>query len=250
MKAALLLVLPLVLLPGGDEFAAGVRAYREGRFREAFEAFSAAETAAGYEASAALLFNRALAALHVGELRVAEISAEKAAVRGGAEFEGIRDFVFANAAFLRCARAEAEADLMDADPTALRRAIVNAESALDLWRRAATSRDDWPEARRNVERAVLKLEELKRKHEEAEKNRKTRKEKGPEPEPEPEPERDPESDDPEEVEQDPVPQQEPGALSPEELTALLDTLVRKEREKRALRRARQRVRTIDVENDW
>ena len=241
MKAPLLSL--LLLLPSGDPFAEGVRAYEEGRFRDAYEAFTEAEYAAGNAASAALLYNRALAALHVGELRAAEFSAEKSAARGGPEFAGLRDFLLGNAAFIACQRAEAEANLRDADPTSLGRAINHARTAGDFWQLAALSRPDWPAARRNVERALLKLEELEQQKAEAEANQAPKTEAEPKPPPEP--------DEPtEEIEQDPTLQEAPPELTPEEIGRLLEKLAQIENEKRTLREAWQRMRTANVENDW
>ena len=247
MRTVLTLMLPLFLL-GGDEFAAGVRAYREDRFEDAFAAFARAEASAGHGASAELLSNLALAALRVRKLRVAEFSAEKAAVRGGPEFEPFREFVFGSAAFARCELAKAETELTDPDPTAFGRAIAHAEQARDAWQRAATSRADWPEARRNVERALLALDDLLARKREADRNRRSKREqtaRTPD---------DPEQRDPdalvEEVEQDPVPQQGATDLPPGHLERLLAMLAEKEKEKRALRRARQQVRSVRVEKDW
>ena len=235
----------LVLLGGGDEFAAGVRAYQQGHFAEAYEAFSAAEQACGDDATAELLYNRALAALQVGQLRVAEYSAEKAVVRGGAGFAGLREFLFGCAAFARCERAEAEGSMLDADPTAFGRAMAHCVAARDFWQRAAMSRVDWPQARRNAERAAVKLEELRQKKEDADRQRRARVEKQPQPQPEP-----PKTEGPrEEVEQTPVPQQQPTGMPPDLLDVLLAKLAQVEKDKRAARRARQRART-GVARDW
>jgi hypothetical protein len=239
-----LVLMTLLLLSGDEDFAAGTRAYAEGRYPEALEAFTRAEFRAGNGASAELLHNRALAALATGDLRVAEFCAEKAAVRGGPEFAGLREFLFGNAAYARCERAESESALMEADPTALGQAIVHAQTALLYWRMAATSREDWPSARRNVERAILKLEELRKKKEEADKNPKTRQDN---PQPDPESQEDPDRNN-EEVEEDPDAQELDPSAS--QLTDLLDLLAKKEAEKRDLRRARQRARSADVERDW
>ena len=237
-----LLVVMLLGLGGGD-FARGLRAYREGRFRDAYEVLTRAVDSAGGRASAALHYDRALAALRAGELREAELSAEKAAVRGGAEHAGLRDFLHGNAAFARCRRAEAEAGLEDPDPTAFARAMVHAHSALRAWQRAAASRDDWPEARRNAERALLALEELEEKRLRAEELQKAKQAKKPD---EPPPDEEP----PEDDERDPEAQEEPGELTAEQLARLLDKLGQKEKEKRALRQARRRVRNVEVERDW
>ena len=247
MRALLSAMLPLLLLPGGNPFSEGVRAYQEGRFQDAYDAFTEAERTAGNNASAELLYNRALSALRLpqtrgGELRAAEVSVEKAVARGGLEFAGLRDFLLGNIEFLRCARAEAAARVQNADPTTLTQAILHAGNAVGAWQMAASSRVDWPEARRNVERALRKLEALEQMKAEAEANQPPKRETAPEP---------PQDEDPmEEVEAEPTPQAAPPELSPEQLDRLLDKLAQVEAEKRALREARQRIRSANVEKDW
>ena len=244
MKAGLLLMLPLMLLTAGDEFAEGVRAYREGRYQDALDAFTAAEAAAGDEASPTLLYNLALAALQTGQFRLLEYTVEKAAARGGTEFAELRDFMLGSSAFARCETATAEATLADPDPTALSRATTDCQIALEFWRKAAARRDDWPEARRNVERALRQLEKLQQMLAEAEERAK--KEQAPT---DPEEEADPQDEDPDKDEEVPDAQQEPGQLSRDDLLQVLNRLAQTELEKRSLRRARQRIRT-DVERDW
>ena len=244
MKAGLLLMLPLMVLAQGDEFADGVRAYREGHYQVALDAFAAAEAAVGDEASPALLYNLALAALKTGQFRLLEYTVEKAAARGGTEFTELRDFLLGSSAFARCETATAEASLTDPDPTALSRAITDCEIALGFWRTAAARRDDWPEARRNVERALRQLQKLQQMLAEAEEQ--ARKEQVPT---NPEEEADPQDEDPSSEEEVPDAQKEPGQLSRDDLLQVLDRLAQTEIEKRNLRRARQRVRT-DVERDW
>src|SRR5688572_205566 len=116
MRAILLcgLLVPAGCGGGGADAARlaadGARAHAEGKFADAFAAFAAAERAAGGAAPASLLHDLAVAALAAARPREAEIAAEKAAAReGGASPE--RDFLRGNAAFLRCARAEAAAAL-------------------------------------------------------------------------------------------------------------------------------------------
>lgn len=244
------LVLALVLLLGGDEFAEGLRAYREGRFADALRAFAAAEVAAGQNATAELLYDKALAALGAGELVEAEIAAEKAAARGGAEFSALTEFLLGNVAFARAAKAEELASRPEEGPVALDAAMAHATAARDLWERAAASRADWPEARRNVERALVKLEELQKKRKAAEKNRKSESR----PKPLPPDLRPPQPPDP----------RKPGTgarpdrsvtpqlveLSPEQVQRLLDKLGEKEKEKSVLRRAQQQARRTAVERDW
>ena len=111
------------------------------------------------------LHNRAVAALRAGDLVAAEIAAEKAAAKGGPEFEARRDFVLGNAAFARCEKDEFAA-MGPRGASAIDAAIGHAERARDFWRRAAAGRSDWPEARSNVERARIKLDALKLKRDE------------------------------------------------------------------------------------
>jgi hypothetical protein len=206
-----------------------------------------------HSAPAGLFYNRALAALSAGDLVTAEFSAEKAAVRGGPEFMELRDFLFGNTSFARCKRAEAEADKPAADPAAYDPAIAFASSAFDAWCRAAASRTDWPAARRNVERALLKLEELRGKKEAARQHRSSKKMNQPE------------GQLPELVinedlardgrrvggsgEEARIAARE-GDLTAEQITGIFEKLSEKEKEKLALRRARRDVQKVDVERDW
>ena len=241
-----LLALVLPLLPGGDdEFALGVRAYREGRPQDAARYLRLAAQAAGDAASPELLFDLALASLASGELRQAEIAAEKAAVRGGGTFVPLRDFVLGSAAFARCARAEAQASGPEAEPFAFDIAIGYAIAAQSAWQRAAASRDDWPEARRNVERAQAKLAELRDKKREAQKRKEQAKREQKPKRSEQKPEGDGKGKE-EEVQARPQP---PDAGDPQ-LQALLDLLAAKEKEKRELRRMQQVLQAKPARKGW
>lgn len=243
MRALLL----LLILAAGDDFATGMKAYEEGRYKDALAAFSAAELAAGNTASPELLYNRALCALRMRRWVEAEYSAEKAAARGGPEFAALCNFLRGNAEFMRCQTAEAEALLVEADPTAYDRALGHARSSLEYWELAARSRADWPEARRNAERALLKLEQLLQKREEALANQK--KKKATPPPPELEPPEDP-TDPEESEEQTPELATEAEALSLAEVADMLQRLAAKEQEKRDLRRARRQSGAFKVKKDW
>jgi hypothetical protein len=257
----------LFLLGAGDDFAAAVRAYRDGRFRDALHAFVEAERSAGPDAPPELLYDQALAALRAGELGLAESAAERAAARGGAEFLALRDFVLGSAAFARAEKAELEASRPEAEPFAFNPAITQAEAARIAWQRAAMSKPDWPEARRNVERALLKVEELKRKKAAAEQERQKQKGANPpsnpsrpdaRPEPQPETPAPREAPAPDEQTQDqrqqvkPTdrPEPAPDETSPEPVARLLEKLREKEREKLALRRGQRKARNARVEKDW
>lgn len=237
-----LLAATVLMLATGDAFRRGIEEYRSSRFKEALAAFTEAEHEAGVAASAELLYNRALAALAAGVPQVAEICAEKAAVRGGVAFRDLRDFVLGNAALLRSARAEAEAQLREADPTALAQAIRYAEQAIAHWTRAARARDEWPEANRNVERALQTLERLRKSKEEAEKKRKKKTKKPKDSEEE--------NDEKEEDERKAIAQKREQGLSAEDLAALLAQLAKNEQDKRKVRRDRQRERRKSLEKDW
>ncbi len=234
-----------MLLGGGDAFTEGLRAYREGRFQDALAAFTEAETAAGAGASSALLYDKALSALRIEDFALAESSAEKAAARGGSEFEALRDFLRGNVAFLRCEQAAAQASGPEAEPFAFEVALALAETARRSWQLAATSRPDWPAARRNVERALVQLADLEKKKEEAQRKAKSNEKKEPDPGPDPAPE---DRARPQALER---PRLEPQSaeLSPEELARLFEKLEAKEKEKLELRR-RAREERAEVEKDW
>lgn len=247
MKTLLLLMPPfLMLLLPGDEFSTGVHAYEECRFEDALETFSECERAAGNSASAELLHNKAMAALRAGELLVAEYSAEKTVVRGGPGFAAWRDFLWGNTAFARSEKAEEKANKPDAEPSAFEEAIAQAEIARNYWQMAVVRRSDWPEARRNVERALLKLRELKKKKEAAEqRNRKEKEKKKIEIQIDPRLQSDPKNRQ-QASKVDPLLDE----LSPEHVKRLYDKLEEKKREKLALRRIRQRMQSAEVEKDW
>lgn len=179
-------------------------------------------------------FRETVAALQKGELRKAESAAAKAAAG---------DFLMGNVKFAKCELAERQAEQPGAEPFAFDIAINYAQSAHEAWQRAALSRDDWPAARRNVERALLKIEELKKKRDEKQQDRK----KKPTPQPKPQPQKNP-------VKQ-PQPKPAPDKpqrkeLSPEEVLRLLDRLAQKEKDKLALRRTEKKKRSAGVERDW
>jgi hypothetical protein len=230
------LALLTLLLAGCSD--PGVEAYREGRFRDAHAELQAA----GDSAPAERVFNRALAALRAGDLTDAETAAESAAARGTPEIAALCDFARGNAAFARCRMAERQANTAAAEPFAFDVAITYARKARRLWQLAAMSRSDWPAARRNVERALLKEDELRRKK--ADREEQQRKKTDPKPKPNPPPTPGPDA------EPDPAVDPQLKELAPEEILRLLDKLAQKEKEKRALRRSHRKARMADVERDW
>lgn len=135
-------------------------------------------------------------------------------------------FVRGNAAFARSEAAE-QLDLR----------IALAEDAVAAWRAAAMTRD-WPEARRNVERGLLRLRELY--------ERRSGKEPKP-PEPRPPQERPPPGrEDGPETEA----KLEKGELAEAQVLRLLELLREKEDRKLADRRARVGRPQPGVEKDW
>jgi hypothetical protein len=236
----------LILLAACGAYEAGVEAYRQERFREARSVFAELEEAAGDGAPARLGFNRALAALRAGDLGDAEASAKRAADRGDEEVAALCVFLRGNVAYARCVLAERQAATAAAEPFALDVAIKYAQEARRLWQLAAMSRSDWPAARRNVERALRKLEELERKKAAEDERRKKQSEPQPVPVPQPNaPEAQPEESD---LDAEVTPQLK--ELQPDQVLRLIELLERKEREKLALRRAQRATRTAEVERDW
>jgi hypothetical protein len=202
--------------------------------------------ACGGEDPAARSFDAALAALRAGDLDRARSAAEAAATEGGPAFAGARDFVRGNVAFARSEAAEAAAARPGADPTTMEAARSFAEDALAAWRSAASSRADWPAARRNVERALLRLARLREKKSAGGKEGPkppTPKDAPPDlPPPLPPPPKDPPADLP--AAYDPV------DLPPERVAALLEVLRKKEAERRDVRKATRRETSRGVERDW
>lgn len=246
MRRVLFLAAAAATLVGCDAARPGIEAWRAGDPREALARFTDAVVDAGADASAELLYDRALAALATGELAVAEASADAAAVRGGGEFIARRDFVRGNTAFARSLSAEAEAK--PGATAAIDRALAHAETAFRSWCAAAAARDDWPEARRNAERALLRVESLR-----ARRGRPLPGlEKAALVRPRPLAGSDPNA-------PDPAPGSGKGEakidvaksdLTAEDVRRLADVLAKKEAEKLAARRAARDRQPADVERDW
>jgi hypothetical protein len=128
----------------------------------------------------------------------------------------------------------------DAVPADFDAALAQAAIARELWQRAAITREDWPEARRNVERALLWIEELSAQRDVARAN--TRK-KLPQP-------RRPEDLSSQEAPPTPPAELEKLELTPEQLQELLEQLARKDLEKRERRREQAAEEKAHVERDW
>lgn len=240
----LLCGLLLLLLQGSEPWADGAAEYRAGRYPQAFAALAAAAREAAPEPPPELLHDLALAALRVGRFTDAQAAATQMRERGGERFAAAQAFLLGSIGWARSERAEAAARLRDAEPGAWDSAIRGAEQARDGWSAAAASRDDWPAARRNVERALRRIDELRRAQAEQQREMKRTSKSDPEPlpppdQPEPEPG----------TEQAPhEPQVAP--LPPEQVQRLFDRLLAKEREKLAQREAERSSRPSTVERDW
>lgn len=156
------------------------------------------------------------AALRKGDLERALVAAEGT---------GWHDFVRGSAAFARSEAAEQ-----------LDRQIASAEDAVAAWRTAAMKRD-WPEARRNVERGLLRLQQL---YEKSGKERKPPDQKPPPIPPPPSKEDGPETE----------AELEKGELAQAQVLRLLELLREKEAKKLAARRARLGAPQPGVERDW
>jgi tetratricopeptide (TPR) repeat protein len=244
LAAAWTLVPALLVLAGCDRTAPGRAAWRAGRPAEALAEFRRAAVAADERASPELLHDLAVAALQAGDLDEALEAAGRAAARGGPPFEAYQDFVRASVSFARSIEAETAAAAPGADTSLLERAAAHAEDALARWRLAAASRSDWPEARRNVERALLRIERL----------RERRREGGASPTAPPPP-RPPPPAPPPPVPTEATPKEdgvtvERGLLPAEEVRRLFDLLLEKERAKQAVRREARTVPPAGGGKDW
>jgi hypothetical protein len=235
----------LLLVPACDGAADGADLWRAGRRDEAYALWRRAAERAGARASPALSADLALGAADAGEDDAALRHAAEALAAGGAAYEGVDAFVRGWVAFRRSVAAEAAATPDDAGDEAYQRAVRDAEDALGAWRTAAASRADWPEARRNVERALLRLERLREKR--VRRQPRPREVPGEEPRERPPPSG-------EETVEDPSARPD-GSVAAEELPAdrvlgVLDLLRKKEAERLRVRRE-ERVRSgAGVERDW
>ncbi|MGQ0613754.1 MAG: hypothetical protein ACT4PV_08465, partial [Planctomycetaceae bacterium] len=190
-------------------------------------------------------YNRARAAFHAEDWRAATEAATSAAALGDPSVAAHCDFLLGSIAFKRCELAERQASTPEAEPFAFDVAIRYCDTAREAWERAAMGRDDWPAARRNVERALLNRDELARKKAEAERRR----DRPPRPKPQPKPQPG-EGEDRRKPDQPPREDPAIAELSREEVLRLFDKLQRKEEEKRTVRTERRRAESSGVERDW
>ena len=184
-------------------------------------------------------YDRALAALRAEAWDEAEEAARALEAQGHPALRGPAAFVRGNVAFARSLAAEAAIDPGATDPRARLRAVALAEDALAAWQSAAASREDWPAARRDVERGLRRLEAL-------------RESQGP-----PRPPRRPAAaaaspppPSPSESEEMKPPTIVVRELAPERVLELLERLKQKEQEKRRVRERERRARGETVERDW
>jgi hypothetical protein len=194
------------------------------------------------------LHHDAILALRAGDIVAAEILAERAAASGGPAVVASSEVVLGCAAFARCERKALEFFGPAGGPATIDAAIVHAERALDLWRRAAARTGTGAEARRNAERALLKLAALWKLRSEAES-----KPASP-PKPRPVPVGVNPSDAPPQPgaarREPPPPRSEVGEIPAGRVLGLLDRLTEKEREKLRARRAARQAGRASVETDW
>jgi hypothetical protein len=164
-----------------------------------------------------------------------------------------RTFLEGNASFAASEAAEARATAPGGDVRDREAALAHAEDALAAWRTAATSRADWPQARRNVERALIRVERLRRESARTtgERDRPPPRGDGPgdaPPDPSPPP---PTPPPPPDIPADDRPTDViTTELAPADVLRVLDVLAEKERAKQALRRARVAAPTTGTEKDW
>jgi hypothetical protein len=189
-------------------------------------------------------YDEALAALRANDASRAEAAARRLAAEGGERWAPFSAFVRGNVAFARADAAEAEAARPGGDPAAAEAARMFAEDALAAWRAAAVSRADWPEARRNVERALLRIERLREKSPD-----RTRRPKDPPPDDRPPPPPPPAPPREEEPPREATPLVTTD-LPAESVLGVLDTLRTKDRERRSVRRAEREAKARAGERDW
>jgi len=256
-------LLPIVLLIAGcADHADGVSAYEARDYEGARVVFASVVERGGDGAWPDALYWLALASLRTGELDIAEEACGRAADADVA-YVPLRDFVRGNIAFLRCETAAEQARSVEAEPFAFDVAIGHAEKARGAWARAAAARDDWPSARRNAERAWLRIESLRKEKSQAEKRRETKKAGGgppkinlvqqpPQKTDDPGERADPQSADGagDDSAREPELALAKGELAADQVLGVLETLRAKEDEKLMTRRARRLARSKNVERDW
>ena len=234
-----LLLLPLLqAADAGDGYAA----FAAGRHADAQAAFARVIADAGERPDPAMLFNLALAALHAGDLRTAEATARRLGEQGGEPALTKAAFLLGNVAWAQCELATAQASGPEAEPFALDVAIRRARAAAAAFARAALGSEDWPAARRNAERAQLRLHELQR--QKAGQKTDVKKEAD---QAKPQVVATPQDAQPTDLTPPPTRERE---LTADELQRLFDQLAKKDQQKRAARTERQRATQAPGERDW
>jgi hypothetical protein len=164
----------VLVIQGAGDFAAGERAYRDGRFADAAAAFAQEIGARGDAAPAELHYDLALAALAAGDLQQAQDAVAQAARSDDAELQRRCAFVQGHVAWQRGEAAAKLALQVEAEPFAFKPALEQIALAGAEWRAAATGAGDWAAARRNAERAVRRFAELQQQKQRIEDERKRR----------------------------------------------------------------------------
>jgi len=235
------------LLAGCGGSPAGGEAYRAGRFADAARAFAAAVEDAGDDAPPALLHDLALSAVRAGDLRAAESAADRLAAAGDDGEKALAGFLRGLASFARAETAAGDAARPGADRLVRDRAVAHAQAAKSRFERAAAARDDWPEARRNAERAAILLKRLLRDRDVADSRKK---DGAPPPGPDAPPPPLPPPGGPREDPAAPPPAAADGEIPRDQVLGLLRRLASMDEEKAAARRARRAAAQSGVERDW
>ncbi|MCP4092106.1 MAG: hypothetical protein GY747_01555 [Planctomycetes bacterium] len=136
------------------EMNAGLEAYATEDYQPAKQHF---ENALAQQSSPEALRNLALACLKSRDLDRAAQVADQIASSGNRNDLAWRDFFLGNLAWRRSELAEFEAHGPVPPAGALERAIAHTEAALQAWQAALETRDEWPEALRNTQRADYRL---------------------------------------------------------------------------------------------
>jgi hypothetical protein len=202
---------------------------------------AAALAACGGGDGARAAHDEAVAALRAGDLPRADAAVRRLAAAGDGAAAAHAAFLRGNVAFAHSEAAEAEAARPGGERTAAEAARVLAEDALAAWRAAAVSRADWPAARRNVERALLRIARLRERSPD-----RTGKPPPPNDRPPPPP---PPAPDPEAAPREAAPLVTTD-LPEGSVLGLLETLRQKDRERRSARRAEREARARAGERDW
>ncbi|MCC7137236.1 MAG: hypothetical protein IT460_02260 [Planctomycetes bacterium] len=145
---------------GGDDPVAS--AWRAGRHAQAAAALDERVASSGAAVPPALLADLALARWRAGDLEAADRAAERAAATGDDVVAGRGAWVRGLVASARSDAAERAAGEKGGDVRLREQALADAEDALARFRSAAVRLRDREDVARNVERALLRVERLRR----------------------------------------------------------------------------------------